>query len=351
MSNPIKYNTLTETRALNTGDFWIGTDADKGPTSTTGYYNGITPPSGGYTIYVHKPSGGPSIQVASNDFDLISITNSIAGTSYTTVNECLNYFAGQDDKMVLNRDYEDIVTDGLIFNLDAGFIPSYPRNGTTWYDLGGNSYNAVAGNFPSLSTTNEGTTVLNFDGTDDFLLPDDINFGNTNRISEMSVFAWVNTTYNNGTPGTWDNNNWSILDFDRSEVFTFTLNGTGEVQMSGADGVNNYFDIIGTQQCNDGNWHYVGWTYSSITNDILMYVDGGLDRTHSYANLGDLGTGESQRWAVIGDGSERTSQSSTSRNSRYFSGYIGAIHFYNNKVLSLTEIQQNYNAQKSRFGL
>ena len=82
-----------------------------------------------------------------------------------------------------------------------------------------------------------------------------------------------------------------------------------------------------------------------------MYVDGGLDRTHSYANLGDLGTGGSTRWAVIGDGSERSSQESTGRNNIYFDGDIGAIHFYDNKVLSLSEIQQNYNAQKGRFGL
>ena len=117
MPNPIKYNTNTESNALNKGDFWIGTgDVDKGPTSTTGYYNGITPPSGGYTVYTNKASGGPSIQVASNDSELISITNSIAGTSYTTVNECLNYFAGQDDKMVLNRDYEGKYGNCMIYN-------------------------------------------------------------------------------------------------------------------------------------------------------------------------------------------------------------------------------------------
>ena len=60
MPNPIKYNSLTEDNALNIGNFWIGTgDVDKGPTSTTGYYNGITPPPNGYAIYVHKLNQGP----------------------------------------------------------------------------------------------------------------------------------------------------------------------------------------------------------------------------------------------------------------------------------------------------
>jgi len=93
MSNPIKYSTGSETLALNKGNFYIGTgDVGKGPTSTTGYYNGITPPSGGYTIYLNKATGGPSIYTCTNDTELISLTNSIAGTSYTTANECLVYF-------------------------------------------------------------------------------------------------------------------------------------------------------------------------------------------------------------------------------------------------------------------
>ena len=51
MANPIKYNTSAETLALKKGNFYIGTgDVGKGPTSSTGYYNGITPPSGGFTM-------------------------------------------------------------------------------------------------------------------------------------------------------------------------------------------------------------------------------------------------------------------------------------------------------------
>jgi energy-coupling factor transporter ATP-binding protein EcfA2 len=55
MPNAIKYNVSDETLALKKGNFYIGTgDVGKGPTSSTGYYNGITPPSGGYTIYLNK---------------------------------------------------------------------------------------------------------------------------------------------------------------------------------------------------------------------------------------------------------------------------------------------------------
>jgi energy-coupling factor transporter ATP-binding protein EcfA2 len=55
MPNGIKYSTDTQSLALKKGNFYIGTgDVGKGPTSTTGYYKGISPPNGGYTIYVNK---------------------------------------------------------------------------------------------------------------------------------------------------------------------------------------------------------------------------------------------------------------------------------------------------------
>jgi hypothetical protein len=62
MPNAIKYNVSTETLSLKKGNFWIGTgDVGKGPSSTSGFYKGITPPAGGYTIYLNKVSNGPSI--------------------------------------------------------------------------------------------------------------------------------------------------------------------------------------------------------------------------------------------------------------------------------------------------
>ena len=88
MPNPIKYSTSAQTLALKKGNYWIGTgDVGKGPTSTTDYWNGITPPSGGYTIYLNKASGGPSIYTAANDSQLVSLTNTI---SYITTNYISN---------------------------------------------------------------------------------------------------------------------------------------------------------------------------------------------------------------------------------------------------------------------
>jgi len=161
MPNAIKYNVSAETLALKKGNFWIGTgDVSKGPTSNTGYYNGITPPSGGYTIYLNKANNGPSIYTVTSDAQLISLTNTIAGASYTTVAQCLTYYAGQTDKMVLNLDYGALQTTDLTLCVDAGFTASI-SDSSTITDLTSNQYIFNYEGTVSTTTSNGGALYLN----------------------------------------------------------------------------------------------------------------------------------------------------------------------------------------------
>ena len=93
MPNSIKYSVSAQTLALKKGNLWIGTgDVGKGPSSTTGYYNGVTPAAGGYTIYSYSATqtGNLSYFSAANDASLIAETNRIAGTNYSNAADCLN---------------------------------------------------------------------------------------------------------------------------------------------------------------------------------------------------------------------------------------------------------------------
>ena len=170
----------------------------------------------------------------------------------------------------------------------------------------------------------------------------------------MSVFAWIRTTYNSGTPGVWDNNNWSLLDFDRSEVFSFAINGTGEVQMSGGSsnygGFSEYYDLVGTARNNDGNWHYIGYTFSVANQKIVMYVDGQVDRTHTAnGSMTALGAGVT-RYGLIGDGSEANSEGGDG-NLVFYDGDIAQLTFYAGKALIEAEVQQNFEALRGLYGL
>jgi hypothetical protein len=337
MPNPIKYNTNTESNALNKGDFWIGTgDVDKGPTSTTGFYNGITPPSGGYTVYVNKASGGPSIQVASSDAELIRITNTIAGTSYTTINECLNYFAGQDDKVCFNRDYEDIVTDGLVLNIDPGFIPSYPKNGTTGYNISTNTNNGTLINGTTFDSADGGSFV--FDGSDDYIELPYNSYWNANVFGTATNFT-LECWYKPDLFKNWDtiieksSNPGYYSESEGPAIWTNSSSIQG-VFSSGVYGNPAGSTVIISYPTTTLKWYHIAFTGDGTT--LRLYVDG-VQRT-----TGIIGS----RTVAVSNGNVGPRFGRRA----YMDGKLGPTRFYTRNLTS-TEILQNYNAQKSRFGL
>ena len=335
MPNPIKYSTGSETLSLKKGNFYIGTgDVGKGPTSTTGYYNGITPPSGGYTIYLNKASGGPSIYTASNDAQLISLTNSIAGTSYTTVNECLVYFAGQTDKVCLNRDYEGIVTDGLILNVDAGFTPSYPKNGTTWYDVSLSGNNGTLINGPTFSTDGGGSIV--FDGVDDYSRIEFNTLFNGSSSDSFSieiifkrnslVYGNADSLYQMGTGGL--TNARIYFWFDNNSNGSMAIN---YYTQSGVLNGDRY--VVLDSQLDDLNYHHAVQVVNKETSLMTGYWDGinkGSGGIISNSFTSDV------YFDIAGE--------------NHCDATIGIVRIYN-RALTSTEVLQNYNAQKGRFGL
>ena len=335
MPNPIKYSTSAQTLALKKGNFWIGTgDVGKGPTSTTDYWNGITPPAGGYTIYLNKASDGPSIYVASNDSQLISISNTIAGQTFATAAAALAWFATQTDKMVFNIDYPAIVTDGLIFNMDAGFTPSYPTTGTSWYDLSSNATTGTLTNGPTYSPADGGSIV--FDGVDDYVAlgtqpswnsptgtmavwvkiaglgaPGDFNsiFSNlTNTYTLHQLFA---SDYNSG---------------NQTVVVSYGLaheNPNTDVYANSIEAVNNWLYVVGTRY------------YDGTNTAGKLYVNGDLKSTVTLS--GSIEQVNNNFALCFGD-------------SRSIIGNIAVAQIYSEE-LSADQVTQNYNATKSRFGL
>ena len=332
MPNSIIYNVSTQSLALKKGNFYIGTgDVGKGPTSTTGYFDGVSPASGGYVIYVRNSAGRNLIYGAPNDSQLILITNRIAGTSYTTVNECLVYFAGQTDKMVLNRNYESIVTDGLVFNLDAGFTPSYPKSGSTWYDISGTN-NLTLNNSPVYDSGNGGS--IDFDGSDDYgtssniLIPSNQTFC-VWAVREGGAPLLVSGILTNHA-GVFAQGNMGI-NLSRTNQLSPSIGYT--------DGDTEYISKPTTFVTQQNVIFYATLVYVASTNSIIWYVNGQLDSTYSLTNTPNF-----INYPVC------VGRWDAAWGNYYFNGkvYIGQIY---NKSLSASEVLQNYNAQKGRFGL
>ncbi len=337
MPNPIKYNTSTETLSLKKGNFWIGTgDVDKGPTSTTGFYNGITPPSGGYTIYVNKATGGPSIMVANNDASLITITNQIAGTSYTTVTQCLNYFAGQSDKMVINRDYGALRTSDLSLCVDAGFTATI-NNSSTITDLTSNQYVFNYEDTVSITTSYGGGLYLN---SGRIYRDSTYWYGNYTISFWMKYVGSVNATYfytesNRGPSGCWrvasyinSNGTFAYQTYDNSTQATYG---------------NGYITVNSTTNVCDGNWHQITCTWANGSSNKsagrYIYVDGYLENSITNNVVGNDGS-----YASMMLGGTYGCLGTTSHTC-----YLGPVVQYNNVALSDNDVLNLYNVYTSRY--
>jgi len=337
MANYIKYSTNAQTRALKMGNFWLGPVNDgKGPTSSTGYYTSLNPPSGGFTIYANKVSNGPAIFQASNESQLVSITNQLGGTSFTTSAQCLTWYVTQTDKFCVNREYEGIVTNGLILNLDAGFTPSYPTSGTSWYDISPSGNTGTLTNGPTFSSANGGSIV--FDGTNDY-----VNVRNS-PVSSFTVCSWIKLNKLNDFHGIIGQASsiWSNLSFafrvTNDNKLNLALSNSGDSNLS------FYSEIATNVTLNINTWYYVCGTFNKP--DRKIYLNGFQSNSPVVVGISvfnyDLYPSTSNFIVggyAYGNGLDYLME-----------GNIANLQMYN-RELTPQEVLQNYNAQKGRFGL
>jgi hypothetical protein len=235
-----------------------------------------------------------------------------------------------------------IVTNGLVLSLDAADKNSYPDSGTIWRDLSGNGYNGTLTNGPTFNSANGGSIV--FDGTNDYIITTTNETPLLNITSSITLESWImSTALANSLHGDGINSKGLSSD-NNSGVYETLLVQSGSVNYP-------YFRVrIGSSTptytprsipINLNEIYQFTSTYDGST--MRVYINGIESGTGS-AQTGDIQTNTQQltmgvRFTFRGGG-----------NDAFFSGRI-----YNNKIynraLSASEIEQNYNAQKSRFGL
>lgn len=216
---------------------------------------------------------------------------------------------------------------GLVLNLDAGNIGSYPGTGTTWNDLSGNGNNgtlmpAVGG--PTYSSSGGGSLI--FDRVNDF-----ITFASNPLLTnQITVEVWVNL--NSTTPNgvAW------ILGREGSYRLIYSSGSFSWVSST----VNNGWYTPGTNisasiAATSGIYQVVG-TYNG--SNIQIYVNGTL-RTIGSSISGNILTNGSYNLFSSGSG-----------NVDYGKGNLYSHRIYN-RALTPEEIQQNFNATRGRFGL
>jgi len=242
-----------------------------------------------------------------------------------------------------------IVKEDLVLHLDAANTKSYISGSATWYDLSGNNNNGSLVNGPTFSSANNGSIVFN--GSTNH-----VNCGNASNIqtfSQITLSTWVKfsgldyvgSTGNlvgfmgkgapDGAPPT-PNNGFFFTYDNRSNNSSFTYTCFGNTAGGYAGGGNNFSNK--SYIFANAVWYNITVTVnsSSIGSLFINGVQLGASNTFSGLNISN----------TVND------------------FYVGRIEFagYNfngniansqvyNRALTATEVLQNFNATKGRFGL
>jgi hypothetical protein len=230
-----------------------------------------------------------------------------------------------------------IVTDGLALYLDAANPNSYVSGSTTWRDISRGGNNGTLINGVSYDGLNGGSLV--FDGIDDTIstIGTTSTFSFIQNTGVFTISAWVKLTDLSVARYFMGNNDGTTA----SKGFYLGYQGnTGRLWLAITYGVGGQAtlnqSIINFFTLND--WVLV--TCVGNGTNCQFYKNG--IPFGSPSNFGTFSTGNSARDLNIGR--------INSFNSSYWKGDIALTQIYN-RPLSSDEVLQNFNAQKSRFGL
>ena len=221
-----------------------------------------------------------------------------------------------------------IVTDGLVFYVDAANPNSYVSGNTTTDSLVSNVTGSLI-NDTDFSADNQGSWV--FDGTDD-----------TISISSMVAYssddphtysAWVNANNTNSYKFILNNggtyNGTSLIIY--GGYMGFFWRGGGAVKRGVIPIVIN-------------RWYNLTVCYNGVSGTYDMYVNGVLDTS---SNTSSPTAGGGSTWVA---GTSIPIIGTWYNGSFDYNGKVSNVKIYN-RALSSGEVLQNYNALKGRFGL
>jgi hypothetical protein len=222
----------------------------------------------------------------------------------------------------------NIITNGLVLSLDAANTKSYISGSTTWYDKSGNNITgSITGSFtfPTYNSSNNGTLVFN--GKNNI-----VDFANPSvlQITSGSINIWFRAIQ---APVVGAGGGFNGL-ITKQGAWGLFMSGSLLVTYDWGGGATK----ATTFGIGDFNWYNACMTFSETvgtpSNNAIIYLNGVAILTTTIKNT-------TSNQVQIGNGGNAQ---------QYMSGSVGSAQIYN-RVLSPSEVLQNYNSQKSRFGI
>jgi len=254
------------------------------------------------------------------------------------------YAAGSGRYASANSYYPPIMAENLLVSLDAGNPSSYSGSGTAWNDLSGNGNNATLVNSPTFDSTNGGSFVFN---------------RTTNYATLPFTTVLTNCTFNFWFKATSTASYQYLLSLGNGSTTSYALHFDMNDPDLGATGQTMwvYWNSGGTPHSvlsrsgtygdfQDSTWrNYCFVRNNSDTGTVTRHYVNGVERTSGVTRNGEQTT-------QFGNGAGYNCRIGVFHNaaSSFFGGNIAAVQIYN-AALTPTQIFQNFNALRGRFGL
>ena len=234
-----------------------------------------------------------------------------------------------------------IITDDLILYVDAANPKSYSGSGNTWKDMSGNGHNSTLFNGVTYATDNQGVMV--FDGTNDYIAngQTDVLPSGTNSFT-YSVWIYIDnisSAFGSSKAAilfTGDSNGRVECRLSRPSGSTPAEGPPTQLRMSRHGGGNTGLCTVDISM-NLSQWYNVTVVRDGVSSQIV------------YINGVSVGTGNLSNSFLSGSMKIGGAPNSTGYNG-WLDGRIGIVFMYNT-ALSSSQVLQNYNTLRGRFGL
>jgi hypothetical protein len=230
-----------------------------------------------------------------------------------------------------------IVTNGLVLALDAGNPKSYAGSGTTWNDLSGNGNTASM--FGSVPFETDVSPCFNFSTASGSGSPPSPNsslgftFG-ANMVPTTGNFTfscWIKN------PNTLVSQTGLFSNAPGPDGYRFGVGRNAIYYLIGPTYKETFVGISFNSTLSASLWYNVVAVYSRTTAQILLYSNG------QYQNVDSIPVSQT----AMQNGAPGLVRSPCCN---VYTGKLAQFSVYS-KALSATEILQNFNATRSRFGI
>lgn len=244
-----------------------------------------------------------------------------------------------------------IARNGLVLHLDAANVKSYPGSGTTWFDLSGNNNNATKNGTSSLANWNASGFFehrpSNVYGA--------VDISSTAPDSGGCWWTVNHTSSLNPNAGFWSVCGWLKIIGNQSGNGSgwFHKSGSGDERGIHLEPINNQFRANGSngwQQITpainiNSIWAYYSWvftqtsgTYQTDAGNLKLYIN-------------DVLISEDTDFRPAIDAGAQIYLGRRNGHLRHFLNADIASYQYYTKSLTANEVRQNFEAQRSRYGL